>query len=81
MLLAVLHNREPTFRSRLERGADISIQDKDGNTVLYHLAMKGNPYLIVLLLQNPYNIDLRHEKGEISLLCAVQAENEEVVDQ
>jgi ankyrin repeat protein len=33
------------------------------------------------LLQNPHDIDLRNEKGETPLLCAVQTGNEEVVDQ
>lgn len=29
LLWAALHNREATFKALLERGADVSIQDKD----------------------------------------------------
>ena len=39
---AALRNSEATFKSLLERGADVLIQDKDGDTALYYLARKGN---------------------------------------
>ena len=86
LLWAALHNREATFKSLLERGADMSIQDKDGDTALHHLATKGNLPLLTLLLQHrqlqhSHKIDIRNDKGETSLLCAVQAGNEEAVDQ
>lgn len=80
LLWAALHNREATFRSLLQREADISIQDKNEDTILHHLATKANPYLVTLL-QHPHDIDLRNKKSEIPLLCAVQAENEKIVDQ
>jgi ankyrin repeat protein len=81
-----LHNREATFKFLLERGADMSIQDKDGDTALHHLATKGNLPLLTLLLQHrqlqhSHKIDIRNDKGETPLLCAVQAGNEEAVDQ
>lgn len=86
LLWAALHNREATFKSLLERGADMLIHDKDGDTVLYHLATKGNLHLLTLLLQHPqlkdsHKIDIRNDRGETPLLCAVQAGNEETVDQ
>ncbi len=81
LLWAALHNREATFKSLLERGADVSIQDKDGDTVLHHLATKGNLHLLTLLLQHSHKIDIRNDKGETPLLCAVQAGNGEAVDQ
>ncbi len=81
LLWAALHNREATFISLLQRGAHVSIQDKDGDMVLHHLATKANPYLVTLLLQHPHDIDLRNNKCETPLLCAVQAGNEKVVNQ
>jgi ankyrin repeat protein len=57
------------------------IRTRNGDIVLHHLATKGNPNLVTLLLQHPHDIGIRNEKGETSLLCAVQAGNEEVVDQ
>ncbi len=80
LLWAALHNREATFKALLERGADISIQDKDGDTVLHHLA-KGNLHLLTILLRHPHDIDIRNNRGETPLLCAVQAGNKEAVDQ
>jgi len=65
----------------LERGADVSIQDKDGDTVLHHLATKGNLHLLTLLLRHSHDIDIRNNRGETPLLCAIQAGNEEAVDQ
>ena len=59
----------------------MSIQDKDGDTVLHHLARKGTLHLLALLLQHTRNIDFRNDKGETPLLCTVQAGNEEAVDQ
>lgn len=85
LLWAALHNREATFKFLLERGADMSIHDKDGDTALHHLATKGNLPLLTLLqhrqLQYSHKIDIRNDKGETPLLCAVQAGNEEAVDQ
>ena len=50
LLWAALRNREATFKSLLERGIDVLIQDKAGDTVLHHLARKGTLYLLTLLL-------------------------------
>lgn len=58
-----------------------SDQDKSEDTLLHHLATKGNSNLVTLLLQHPHDIGIQDEKDESSLLCAVQAGNEEVVDQ
>ncbi len=80
LLWAALHNREAIFRSLLQREADISIQNKNEDTILHHLATKANSYLITLL-QHSHDIDLRNKKGETSLLCVVQAENEKIVNQ
>jgi ankyrin repeat protein len=81
LLWAALHNCETTFKSLLERGADISIQNEDGDTVLHHLATKANLHLLALLLRHPHDIDVRNDKGETPLLCAVQAGKEEAVEQ
>lgn len=81
LLWAVLHNRETTFKSLMERGADTSIQSEDGDTVLHHLATHGNLHLLTLLLRHPHDIDVRNDKGETPLLCAVQAGKEEAVEQ
>jgi len=72
LLWAALHNREATFKSLLERGADMLIHDKDGDTVLHHLATKGNLHLLTLLLQHPqlkdsHKIDIRNDRGETPL--------------
>jgi len=75
-----LHNREAIFRSLLQREADISIQNKNEDTILHHLATKANSYSITLL-QHFHDIDLRNKKSETSLLCVVQAENEKIVNQ
>ncbi len=62
LLWAALHNREATFKSLLERGADVSIQDKDGDTVLHHLATKGNLHLLTPLLRHSHDVDIRKLK-------------------
>ncbi len=62
LLWAALHNHEATFKSLLERGADVSIQDKDGDTVLRHLATKGNLHLLTPLLRHSYDVDIRNLK-------------------
>ena len=59
---AALHNREATFKSLLERGADVSIQDKDGDTVLHHLATKGTLHLLTPLLRHSHDVDIRNLK-------------------
>lgn len=81
LLWAALHDREYTFTALLERGADASIRDKGGQTVLHHLAMRGSRHMVTLLLQHVLEIDNRNERGETPVLCAVQAGNEDVVDQ
>jgi len=65
----------------LERGTDISIQNKDGDIILYYLVIKGNLYLLTLLLRYTRNFDIRNNEGEILLLRAVQAGNEEAIEQ
>lgn len=79
LLWAALHNREAT-KFLLERGADMSIHDEDGDTALHHLATKGNLPLLTLLqhrqLQHSHKIDIRNDKSETPLQCAVQAGNE-----
>ena len=76
-----MHNRETTFKSLLERGADASIHDKNRDTVLHHLAMKGNLHLLTRQLRHPHDVDIRNDNGGTLLLCAVQVGNEEAVDQ
>lgn len=76
-----MYNRETTFKSLLEKGADASIHNKNRDTVLYYLAMKGNLYLSTRQLRYPHNVDIRNDNGEILLLCAVPVGNEEAVDQ
>ncbi len=49
--------------------------------MLHHLATKGNLYLLALLLRHPHDIDVRNDKGETPLLCAVQVGKEEAVEQ
>lgn len=76
-----MHNRETTFKSLLERGADASIHNKNRDTVLHHLAMKGNLRLLTWQLRHPHDVDIRNDNGETLLLCVVQVGNEEAVDQ
>ena len=45
---AALHNREATFISLLQRGAHVSIQNKNEDMILHHLGTKANAYLVTL---------------------------------
>lgn len=76
-----MHNRETTFKSLLESGADASIHNKNRDTVLHHLAMKGNLHLLTRQFRHPHDVDIRNDNGETLLLCAVPVGNEEAVDQ
>ncbi|MCJ1270332.1 hypothetical protein MMC22_010228 [Lobaria immixta] len=76
-----MHNRETTFKSLLERGADASILNKNGDTLLHHLAIKGNLHLLTRQLRHPHDVDIWNDNGNILLLFAVQVGNEEAVDQ
>ncbi len=57
------------------------IRTRNEDIILHHLATKENSNLVTLLLQHSHDIDIRNEKSETSLLCVVQAENEEIVNQ
>lgn len=73
---AAMHNRETTFKSLLERGADASIHYKIRDTVLHYLAMKGNLHLLTRQLRHPHDVDIRNDNGETLLLCTVPVGNE-----
>jgi len=59
----------------------VSIHNKNKDTVLHRLAMKGNLHLLIRLLRHLHDVDIRNDNGETLLLCAVQVGNEEAVDQ
>ena len=76
---AAINGREALFRSLLERGAAVSNQDDDGNTVLHCLAAGGSIQLVCLLLEKDIDVDVLNKKNETALLCAVQNGHEDVV--
>ena len=51
LMWAVINEREAIFRSLVERGATLSIQDDDENMVLHHLADRSSTHLVCLLLE------------------------------
>jgi ankyrin repeat protein len=66
-------------RVLLERGADVSAQDDDGDTALHCAAMTGREEIVSLLLTNGADIHSRGNMGRTALICASQDGNLAVV--
>jgi hypothetical protein len=64
----------------ISKGADVNLQDSNGNSPLHLLSSDvGNLEIIKILLENKANFELKNNNGETALMKAISANNTEVV--
>lgn len=68
LVWAVINERGAIFRSLVERGATLSIQDGDENMVLHHLADRSSTHLVCLLLEKHIDVSVQNKKGCLKTL-------------
>ena len=79
LLLAAGFNNYATICLLLEHGADVNLQDNDGNAPL-HRSTRGAFYEVSkLLIAARSNINLRNKKGRTPLYIAVERKHEQLI--
>lgn len=80
-------NRQPTdgpARLFIERGAQLDIQDTEGNTALIHAVLKNNEPMVRLLLENGANPNVQNAVGQTALSIAksdpVENQNKAIIE-
>ena len=78
-MIAASHGRLNAFNLLLERGADPTLKDSNGCTVLHDAANGNNDKIIEKLLSLELNINSRNNNGEIALMVAISNRKAEAV--
>ena len=61
---AVLYGQQPVVKLLLEKGADVTIANRDGNTALHLAAFFGEEPLVQLLLAKQASVTVKNGRGE-----------------
>ncbi len=68
------------IRKRLiEAGANINLQDNNGNTLLITASEKNQPKIVELLVNASANLNIQNHSGQTALMHACRAGNREIV--
>ena len=78
-VLAYATNSVGMFELLLERGADISIVERSGETPIFDAARGGNEAVVALLLQNKIDLNKTNYRGEKPWQVAEAANNLEII--
>lgn len=74
-----MYDNTDTLRLLLDRGAQVNLQDKDGNTALMIASSNWYPRAVQLLLDRGAQPDIRDKKGRTALIIGVRRTNTENV--
>lgn len=75
LLEAIKSNNIKTVKSLIKQGASLDYQDKDGFTPLMRAAILNRSGIIVTLLNNKANPDMKNNEGKTALILAVEEGN------
>ena len=67
----VAQSRLGVMQALLAAGANIHAKDNDGNTALFHAVAVSRPDWTKLLLEYHSSLEIRNNKGQTALLCAL----------
>lgn len=74
------HPSDGAARMFIEYGANLNIQDNDGNTALIHAILHNNEPMVKLLLENGADLTIKNNAGQTALDIAQQGENGNIVN-
>lgn len=73
LMIALAENKNPRISGILiEAGSDVNAADKDGNTVLFFAAAKGNLAVMKHLLSKAPDLNVRNKNGMTALMTAAR---------
>ena len=64
----------------IENGADINLQDKDGDTALMWASNRSNKDVVEILIENGADINLKNKDGDTALILASNRRNQDIVE-
>jgi ankyrin repeat protein len=79
LLLAVKKENENVVKLRLESGANVNAQDKNGKTALHVAVQRREEKIFQLLLECGANVDTQDKNGKTALHFAVERRQEKFV--
>jgi serine/threonine-protein phosphatase 6 regulatory ankyrin repeat subunit B len=77
LLAYVWRDDKERVEKLLARGADVNLQDNDGDTALHGAAESGNVEIVRLLLSKDAKLDVKNKQGGTPLMWAAARGNEE----
>jgi ankyrin repeat protein len=75
LAIYVARNREDIVPELLKRGAQVDVQDQEGDAAMHGAALNGNVNLLRLLLEKGANPNIRNKVGGTPLMWAVSYGN------
>lgn len=74
-----LEEKERIIDRFIEKGSDVNLEDKDGNSPLVHAIKDNHLSIIKLLIRNGANVNMKNKEGNSPLVYAIQNNNLTVV--
>ena len=77
---AVLHDKVRAAKMAIKNGAEIDVEDEDGDTPLHYAAHYGYIRLVKLLIENEAEVNHKNKDGKTPLYYAEKCKQKEIAN-